>query len=160
MKQLLFLGAAAFCALSLPTQAEQTYSNTGMAKAKVMSTVHGIGDGHMVIQIHSEFTNVTTEDTSNPLNGASGPCFGSVEIIVPNVTGGGHCVYTDTQGDMAVLTWTSTQLTEGGGTAGSWQLTGGSGKYAGATGGGGYATTTDNDAGIQTNQISGDITLR
>lgn len=160
MKQFLVPAVAACVALSTSALAEQSYSNDGVGTAMSKSMVHMIGEGHMVMQIHSTYSNLATSDASNPLNGATGPCFGSVEIKAGALTGGGHCVYTDTQGDMAVLTWSAQQLGQGGSNMGAWQLMGGSGKYAGASGGGQYDAATNPDTGAQTNTVTGSITLR
>lgn len=160
MKQRLACGATACLAFFGPAMAEQTYSNDGVGMAKSTSVPYVIGEGHVVMQIASRYSDLKTDDASNPLNGATGPCFGSVEITAGQISGGGHCVYTDKEGDMAVLTWASEQLGEGGANMGSWSLIGGSGKYAGATGGGTFDASAANETGDQTNVVTGQIILK
>lgn len=160
MKQFLIMGSVACVAFSTSALAEQTYSNNGIGTAQSSPMVHAIGEGHMVMQVQSQFSNLETDDSSNPLNGATGPCFGSVEIIAPAISGGGHCVYTDSQGDIAILTWTSEKLGPKGSNMGTWQLVGGNGKYVGASGGGTFDAATNPETGAQTNQVTGDITLQ
>ena len=146
-------------ALVSTAEAEQMFSNAGIGKAMSSSQAHEIAEGHVVVNTHSTYSGLATEDASNPLNGATGPCFGSMEIRAPEISGAGHCVYTDGDGDLAVIAWKADTLGQGGMTGGEWSLTGGSGKYAGGSGGGRYEVVTDNGSGEQTNTVTGDITL-
>ncbi|SPH17834.1 hypothetical protein DEA8626_01361 [Defluviimonas aquaemixtae] len=159
MKSILCLSTALSFAAATAALAEQTYSNNGVGTAQATSTMHEIAEGHVLVEIESSYSNIAPEDESNPLNGATGPCFGSMEIMAPNISGAGHCVYTDADGDIAIIAWNADTLGEGGATGGEWSLTGGNGKYAGGSGGGRYDVVTDAATGAQTNTVTGEITL-
>ncbi|MFD2740880.1 hypothetical protein ACFSUD_14950 [Sulfitobacter aestuarii] len=147
-------------ALTLPAAlAAESYSMNGTGKAQSSATTHEVAEGHMLISAQSEYTSIEAEDENNPLNGATGPCFGAMEIVDGSLSGGGRCLYTDQTGDMAVLSWTAESMTEDGANAGSWELTGGSGKYEGGSGGGSYSVATDQSSGSQTNTVTGEISL-
>lgn len=159
MKSIMVLSGVALLATAGSVMAEQTFSNKGMGTAQSASSTHAVGEGHVVIATTSSYSDLATDDPDNPLNGATGPCFGSMEFKAGVLTGGGNCVYTDKEGDMAVMDWTASKMGEAG-PEGSWTLTGGSGKYVGASGSGMYAVATDPDNGSQVNTVTGEITLK
>ncbi|MSU89038.1 hypothetical protein GE300_05280 [Rhodobacteraceae bacterium 2CG4] len=142
----------------VPAQA-QSWTVDGVGKASDMSKVHQLSDSHMVIMNHSEYTEIADADPSNPLHGATGPCFGATEVKPPQVTGAGRCVFTASGGDMISIEWTATGMSEQGAITGDWQLVGGTGAFDGASGGGQFSSLSDNDAGEETNTIGGEITL-
>lgn len=139
--------------------AAETWQVNGTATGMNTSTMYPVTEDHTLGDIHSAYTDITLQDASNPMHGATGDCFGAVEIIGVAISGGGNCLFSDAEGDRMVIEWTAQSLIESGGNAGIWQLTGGSGKFAGASGGGEYATSTDAE-GTETNNITGVITLR
>lgn len=152
--------AAVFPILSAPAAlAQQSFSNNGVGTATTSSTSVQIAEGHVLINTQSTYSNLATEDGNNPLNGATGPCFGAMEITAPAIRGSGYCVFTDAGGDMAVVAWTADTLGAEGATGGQWSLTGGSGKYDGANGSGRYDLATNAQTGEQTNTVTGEITL-
>ena len=159
MKSIFVLSGAAMLAIAGPVWAEQTFSNNGTGTAQSTSTTHAIAEGHVLIETSSVYSDLSTDDPNNPLNGATGPCFGSMEFKGGVLSGGGKCVYSDKDGDMAVMDWTAEKMGKGG-PEGSWMLTGGSGKYIGGSGGGTYAVMTDPGDGSQVNTVSGEFTLK
>ena len=159
MRNVVICSAAAFLAASTAAHAGGTYSMAGTGSAEIASTAHEVAEGHMIINALSNYSALETEDAENPLNGASGPCFGAIEVKAPEMKGEGHCVYTDGDGDIAVLHWITSAMNDSRGPVGEWHLTGGSGKYAGASGGGGYSVVSDYETKTQVNTVTGEITL-
>lgn len=85
-----------------------------------------------------------TEDASSPLNNAALQCPGSLSI---GINGGGYCVYTDGAGDKLFTQWTcdGAVATPPGAIAAlncTNTITGGTGKYDGATGGNTFVGVT------------------
>jgi len=92
-----------------------------------------LADGTMVERSHSQ--SLLMSDAHNlPFDGSPHDCYGTM-VIAPDGTmaGSGYCDAIDADGDAWFLSWIST------GQTGTWQVAGGTGKYAGMTGNG---TTT------------------
>ncbi|WP_291726871.1 hypothetical protein [Leisingera sp. F5] len=151
---------ALFCAFSAGDGiAGTTWDQAGAGTGISTSSVTEIADGHMVMQINSSYENVEMTDTGHPMNGAAGPCFGAVEIASGSVGGGGICVFTGSTGDKVVLHWTAEAMDPSGALTGSWQLTGGTGHWSDAEGGGGFSSLTDPETGKFVNTITSSVTL-
>ena len=115
-----------------------------------------IADGHMVMKTASVYEGFETE---GPFNGATGECFGAAEIKSGVVDGSGLCLFQTEGDETAIVSWVMNALGEGGATMGEWEVTGGTGKWANASGGGAFTNTTDPDSGQFENVISGDVTF-
>ncbi|MHA3980401.1 hypothetical protein ACW9UR_22240 [Halovulum sp. GXIMD14794] len=146
------------CLVAAPAFAE-SWTVNAVGQADDMSTMHQVAEGHMIMQTHSVYTAMVDADPSNPLHGATGPCFGAMEIKPPEIAGDGRCVYTSADGDMISIGWQVTGMTESGGSTGTWTLMGGSGRFEGSSGGGEFEVTNDMEAKTETNKVSGEITL-
>ena len=117
-----------------------------------------LAEGLVVIHAATDYTGFEMANPGNPMASAAGPCFGSVVINGGRVTGGGHCAYTDADGDGWVAEWTADGVSEDGRTQGDWQIVAGTGKWQGATGGGRFDAGTD-AAGTYTNNVTGSVTM-
>ena len=121
--------------------------------------VNQIAEGHMVMQISSSYENVEMEEAEHPMNGAAGPCFGAVEVASGEVEGGGICAFTDGAGEKVVLHWDAEGMDQSGALTGSWTLSGGSGPWADAKGGGSFSSLTDPETGKFVNTITSNVTM-
>lgn len=134
--------------------AADTYTGKGMGTA--MNKMMPIADGHIVMQTFSEYESFEVSD-DHPLKGASGPCIGSLEINAGAVSGSGKCVYTTAEGEMAVMNWMAKGLSAEGAVEGDWTVSGGTGKWAGASGGGTFSSLTNPDTGKFVNDVTGEF---
>ena len=150
-----FVLIAAIMATS-PAFAE-TFSS-GVAGTGTSSNEHiPIAEGHIAIRTSTSYEMFEVE-AGHPLEGASGPCFGALEIKGAEVSGGGNCVYDTASGDKAVMVWKATGMGADGALIGDWSVSGGSGAWTGASGGGTFSSLTAPDTGKFINTITGDIT--
>lgn len=131
-------------------------SGTGHGTASSMPMQ--VSDDLVVVHANSEYTGFDGKNPDNPMATFKGPCFGSVLIKAGEVTGGGNCQYTDGEGEMAVVGWTADGMSADGRTQGTWELVGGSGKWAKAAGGGRFDAGTD-EQGVYTNNVTGELTM-
>ncbi len=152
------LTAAGLAALATAGWAE-TYNVAGTGHGKSMSVPMPISEDLVVVHANTMYEGFEGEDPNSPLAGVKGPCFGSVMIDKGAVSGEGLCHYTDADGDMVLMTWTATGMAEGGRTTGDWEVTGGTGKWDGASGGGTFNAGTD-AMEKYTNMVTGEVTLK
>ena len=131
-------------------------SGTGHGTAS--STPMPVSDDLVVVHATTEYTGFDGNNPDNPMTTFKGPCFGSVLIKAGEVSGGGNCQYTDDEGEMAVVSWTADSMSADGRTQGTWEIVGGSGKWAKASGGGRFDAGTD-DQGVYTNKVTGELTM-
>lgn len=156
------LGLVAVAAIALGVaapSAAQTFDAAGVGRGDNRSTIRPITDDRTVVMALTEYEIIEGLEADNPLAGLSGPCFGMFEIAGEAVSGGGYCTFDDPDGARAVIRWTAEQAASPSEMGGAWTLLGGSGRWAGATGGGTYELVSDPDTGLFTNQVSGEITL-
>ncbi|WP_170477274.1 hypothetical protein [Ruegeria arenilitoris] len=151
-----FLVIAAIVSIS-PAYAE-TFSSGAVGIGTSSNEPMPIADGHMVMRTSGSYEMFEVEP-GHPLEGASGPCFGAVEIMGTEVSGGGNCVFDTASGEKAVMAWEATGLGADGALTGNWSVSGGSGKWTSASGGGTFSSLTDPDTGKFANTITGDITI-
>ncbi|MBY6055266.1 hypothetical protein KUV26_02300 [Leisingera daeponensis] len=155
-----YSAAAFLCAFSAGTAiASTTWDQGGTGTGISTNSAFEIADGHMVMQISSSYENVEMEDASHPMSGAAGPCFGAVEVSSSAVSGGGICAFTDSAGDKVVLHWHADGMDASGALTGSWKLSGGTGHWDGAEGGGTFSSLTDQATGKFVNTITSSVTL-
>ncbi|MGR3465033.1 hypothetical protein [Limimaricola sp.] len=143
-------------------------AGVGAAQAETI-TVEGVGKGTpnsmqmpvsedlVVIHNQVEYDGFETTDPDSPFASLTGPCFGAALVEAGTVSGSGYCHYSDADGDMALMEWTVTGMGEEGRITGDWMVRGGTGKWAGASGGGSF------DAGGEgaeyTNMVTGEVTM-
>ena len=97
---------------------------------------------------------------THPLNQASGPCFGTMEIRGGAVEGNGVCVLDGLEGDRLLLGWVARRIDPRGRIAGYWTVNGGTGVWLQASGGGTFLSEVNEANGTATNTIKGAVTLR
>lgn len=157
-----FLQTTAITAFVLGLSAASVYAETYKANGKGMGVnanqVYALSDGHAVIKSQTDYDGFEVE-AGNPLEGATGSCFGALLVKGADVSGTGNCVFDTASGDKAVMTWTATGLGADGALTGDWTVSGGTGNWASATGGGTFSSLTDPDTSKFVNTISGSITI-
>lgn len=138
--------------------AGQTYDSAGTISAQSEAKIHVISEGHMMLELPSKQNSFEMTTPNHPFSGMTGTCMGSAEVKGAAATGGGMCVYTTTNGDMAVNRWTVTGVNADGSFNGRWVMVGGNGSMKGVTGGGAYNSLTNRETGSQTIKLIGAIT--
>jgi hypothetical protein len=161
--------AVALAAIAAPALAERTIDAAATTLGDNTSEVHRVSDEHVVVWSLTELEPLAAEDAESPLNGLGGPCFGQVEVKGEEASGGGYCTWTDGDGDTLVVRWTATEVGEEGESAsaslnasftkGEWTAVSGTGKWAGATGGGTFDDREDIETGRRIHTLSGQVTL-
>ncbi|RSK30488.1 hypothetical protein EJA01_17070 [Rhodovulum iodosum] len=136
---------------------EITSDGTGMGKS--MSTPHQVSENHMLMQLHTAYSEFSFDAANHPMTGMSGPCFGAVEVNAGAVSGGGKCLYTDADGDLVTMDWMAGGMNADGAMTGTWTVSGGTGKWTEATGEGTFASLTDPATGESTNSVSGTVMM-
>ncbi len=136
----------------------ETFSSGAVGTGTSSNEPVPIAEGHIVMRTSASYSMFEVA-AGHPLEGASGPCFGAVEIKGGAVSGGGNCVYDTASGDKAVMVWTATGLGADGALTGDWSVSGGSGAWSGASGGGTFSSLTNPETGKFVNTITGDITV-
>ena len=145
---------------SQPLAAGEITSSAGIATGTAKNEVTMLGENHMLIKSNTSYENFEMDDPNHPFAMASGECFGSFEFRPPAASGGGNCVFTDADGDISANKFVVTGLAENGSTVGTWTLVGGTGKFAGSSGGGTFQSLTDQQTGKFTNTIDGAMSLK
>lgn len=153
-----FLATVAAVAVFGGAAFAETYTVDGTGMGSDSNEVMPINDDLIVIKAASNYTGFETSNPDNPLATLKGPCFGSMVIEKGKVSGGGNCHYTDADGDVAIMTWTAEGMGADGKTMGSWRVSGGTGKWTEATGGGSFNAGTD-ASGTYSNQVTGELTM-
>lgn len=154
----IFLGLA-LTACATTAIAGKTFDSGGEINSNDSTQMIPISDNLLVIKSDNQGT-ITTADPENPLNGATGGCSGTMLLSMGKLTGGGYCTYTDADGNTAITSFTGSSLNDKGGNSGAWTMVGGTGKYIGATGGGDYSSTPNEDRTESVTKITGEIVLK
>ena len=74
--------------------------------------------------------------------------------------GSGVCTWTDADGDTWYGPWAVNGMTPDRAALGTWNVSGGTGKFATATGGGTFTTLTNPDTGDSKLDVLGSVTLK
>ena len=122
----LLLGASAAAQLAKQGTYAAVYGWT------LSSTVHQVEDGHVFT--HDVYKGTIFNDAGKGfLHEASNVCFGMSDLLQGKGTSQGYCVVTDKSDDKAFLVWKGT-IDPATGFQGTYQWTGGTGKYTGLQG--------------------------
>jgi hypothetical protein len=156
---LLIASVGAIQAAQSPALAETRFDAAAVGKGENRADVFEISDTHTVLLGVDTYDTVATEDAGNPMDGASGPCFGMLEFREGSASGDGYCTFNDRSGARFVIRWTATGQSEGGGLEGDWSLIGGAGAWVGSGGGGTFGQTIDPDSGTFETRIAGEISI-
>ena len=136
----------------------ETFDAASIGLGEVKSTVTEIHDGMVMVKAHTEYSGFDSRDPRNPLATVSGPCVGTVLVQAGIPRGSGLCHYTDKSGEDVVISWEARSMSADGRMRGIWRVEGGTGKWVGATGGGGFDSGVD-AKGEYTNIVRGALTL-
>lgn len=112
----------------------------------------------VVIHLNHSHDRFEPVNADHPAADASGQCFGAIVIRAGQASGSGNCHYRDGQGDALVTQWTVEGVEPDGRSRGQWEIVDGTGKWAGATGGGSYLSGPDG-AGEYKAELTGEMTL-
>lgn len=139
------------------------HAETMMTKGKGMgqaeTQIMQMGEDHMIMHTNTAYSTYEMDSADDPMQGMSGPCFGAMEVMAGKVSGSGYCAFTHQNGDMASIHWSATGMSPEGAVTGEWHVTGGTGKWMGATGGGTFSSMTDQATGMSENTVEGEVTL-
>ncbi|MCR9085869.1 MAG: hypothetical protein NXH97_03895 [Rhodobacteraceae bacterium] len=155
-----FTIAALLAVAAASAHAGGTFDSTGTAKGTSQSDIFPIAENHMIMHSQTEYDSMDMSAANHPFNGMTGSCFGAIEIKVPAASGSGNCAFADGDGDLSASRWIVTGMTPEGALTGSWTVIGGTGKFAGSTGGGGFEMMNDRENGTFENMLAGAVTLR
>jgi hypothetical protein len=138
--------------------AGSSFDMAGRVEGTDHSRIHQIAENYMVIQGMSEGTFVL-DNSDNPMNGATGECFGT--LLSHNATGGGtgFCTFKDNAGEQFVIEWTGSEVSNGG-TQGSWKLNGGTGMWMNATGNGTFLDNPPDAEQHTRTDLQGQLTIQ
>lgn len=143
-----FAGAAA---------AEGTYDISGSSMGKSENTYVPMGESKIYVDSKATYL---LPDNGTPLAGMEGDCFGYLEVAVGNgANGSGMCVWIDGDGDSWFGPWTVSGMSSEGASLGTWHVSGGTGKFTNANGGGTFSSMTNPENGDSALEVSGSVTL-
>lgn len=155
------LTAATIAALCAAGHANaQAYTSDGTAKGQSTTEVIEVGGDHMFMNIRTTYNSFEMEDSTNPMNKLSGPCFGVLEVRGGAVEGNGVCVLDGLEGDRVTLGWNARRRDPQGNIHGYWHISSGSGRWLQASGGGTFMSNVNPANGTATNTLRGAVTLR
>lgn len=97
-----------------------------------------VAPNHVIVSAGAHGTGYVTRDAQSPLKGAYGPCVLFNEVIDGKPNGELRCVRSDAQGDKFLITGKVKSYTATGAMSGSYTVTGLTGKWVGASGGGNF----------------------
>lgn len=138
----------------------QAYTSDGTAKGQTQTEVIEVGGDHMFMNIRTTYNRFEMEDSTNPMNNLSGPCFGVLEVRGGAVEGNGVCVLDGLEGDRVTLGWNARRRDPQGNIHGYWHISSGSGLWLQASGGGTFSSNVNPANGTATNTLRGAVTLR
>lgn len=157
-KSIILLITTANFYLISPAIAGDNYSMDGLIKTQDSSEAMPVDDNHILMKLSNSGT-ITLNDEKNPMHGATGSCSATVLVAMGKLNGSGYCSYKDSSGDSAIVSFSASSLNDKGGTNGSWEIVGGTGKYAKATGSGEYSSVPNAEQTESMNTLVGNIEI-
>lgn len=134
-----------------------SYDISGTSVGQADNTYMAMGESHIFVDLNSTFT---LPDNGTPMAGMAGTCMGFMTVTIgQGAAGNGMCFWEDADGDQWFGPWTVTGITPERATAGFWTASGGTGKFAGVTGGGTFTSLTDPSNGMSKLDVTGAVTL-
>lgn len=156
MKLLTILAILASSGAALAESGSFDISGTTLGKASNEYTP--LGDTHLYIKSDTAYT---LPENGTPMAGMDGTCTGNMLVTMgAGATGGGICSWTDADGDMWYGPWSVHGMTAERAALGTWHVSGGTGKFATATGGGTFTTLTNPETGDSKLDVLGSVTLQ
>lgn len=153
------LTVLAFVASAVAAHAGGTsYDISGTTIGKADSSYVPLGETHMFVDIDSTYT---LPQNGTPTAGMTGKCMGSMQIAFgAGASGSGTCIWSDANGDSWFGPWTVVGMTPEGMATGIWHASGGTGKFAGAAGGGTFTSATNPETGASKLDVLGSVVLK
>lgn len=146
----LIIFAAASALIAGAALSEETVPINAVVVSKDDFTVVELAEDLTVISVKIDEEIVAPD--GHPMNGATGNCWGSVAVTAAGAEGAGHCNYSLTDGDAWVIRWKAAPDMTGG----EWEIVGGTGKFAGATGNGTYVNQGEGEP----TKLTGEVVLK
>ena len=135
-----------------------SYDISGTTVGKSQNEYMPLGETHLFIKTTSAYS---LPDNGTPMAGMSGECAGNMLVTMgAGADGSGICTWTDADGDTWYGPWSVNGMTAERATLGTWYVSGGTGKFAAATGGGTFTTLTNPDTGDSKLDVLGSVTLK
>lgn len=151
--------AAAACIVGSQAHAE-AFITDGTASGQARVEVVEFGADHSVMDLRVDYGRFEMSDPTHPMNQASGPCFGTMEMRGGAVEGNGVCVLDGLEGDRVLLGWVARRVDPRGRIAGYWTVNAGTGLWLQASGGGTFLSEVNPANNTATNTLRGAVTLR
>ena len=130
----------------------------GVASGLDHFEVHPVARGLTAIVGGTDVASFAPKAIGNPFAGLTGTCFGAMELKANRLSGGGYCTFKDALGEAVALRWTAlAPVTRG--YRGRWDVLGGSGPWAGATGTGTFVALTNPETRGATTGVTGAVHL-
>ena len=126
---------------------------TARTADKTIAFMSGEADG--IMSIASTWDPV--ENPGGSLHGIKGDCFGTARMAAGRMIGDGYCAYVDPEGQKLFVRWYIHDATS---PVGTWQFAGGTGKWAGAVGGGLFADTPTDQKGVTLSHVTGTVEFK
>ncbi|MEQ8292958.1 MAG: hypothetical protein RIA08_12200 [Roseovarius sp.] len=155
-----FTAAAIAALLAAGHATAQAYTSDGTARGQSQTEVIEVGADHQFMNVRATYNRFEMEDSTNPMNKLSGPCFGVLEVRGGAVEGNGVCVLDGLEGDRVTLGWNARRRDPQGNIHGYWHISSGSGLWLQASGGGTFMSSVNPANGTATNTLRGAVTLR
>lgn len=153
MKLITTLGMIVMASTAYADSYDISGSTVGTSNSKYVP----MGETHIYVDLNSKYT---LPDNGTPMAGMAGECMGYMQIAVGSgAQGSGMCVWTDGEGDTWFGPWDVKGMGADRATQGTWYVSGGTGKFANATGGGTFSSVTDPQSGDSALDVSGSVTL-
>ena len=135
-----------------------SYDVSGTTVGKAENTYVPMGETHLFIDVNSTYT---MPDNGTPMDGMVGDCLGSLQVAMgAGATGMGTCVWTDDDGDSWFGPWNVSGMTPDRATSGTWYVSGGTGKFATASGGGTFTSLTNPETGESKLDVFGSVVVK
>lgn len=152
------LGTIVFIASTAAALAGGTsFDISGTTVGKSQNTYSPLNETDIFVDLSSTYT---LPDNGTPMANMDGECFGYLQIIVGvGAQGSGACIWKDDDGDAWVGPWRVNGMSPERATVGTWYVSGGTGKFANATGGGTFTSLSNPETGDSKLDVSGSITI-
>lgn len=135
-----------------------SYDISGTTVGKASNEYMPLGGKHLFIKSNTDYT---LPDNGTPMAGMNGTCTGNMLVTMgAGAEGSGICTWTDADGDTWYGPWAVNGMTAERAALGTWYVSGGTGKFATATGGGTFVTLTNPDTGDSKLNVLGSVTLK
>jgi hypothetical protein len=155
------LPALILCATFVtPALGQEAIDAAAVATGTIQNDMTQIGEERMMMDMKVMYEGFEAQDPDNPLSGAKGTCVGAGLAEGSALDATGFCTLTDADGDMALVEYSADSFDQNGAMVGDWTIKGGTGKWETATGGGGFASLSDQEKGTVRNEITGELMMK